>query len=683
MKALHSPITLLSLALIGFTSAGFAVSVVALPGCDGATESAGGASGGDGGSCGGIGGAGGVTFPVPRCFDPPARTSWSPVGCRSVPAEDAILPTRIAYRNFHSDEANTDEISVALAPVFVEGWTVEAETFNATGPVFDSDGNLYFSPGLPHETVALISLDPNDGERRFTIPNTTGAAAGASTPMVLRGSVNGGGGATREMIFLGLYDRAFAIDADGSVLWDVPTGLTSEDLHFVFGVNYAPRVDAIVGLTDDGFVYALDRLTGQPVLEEPFQLPGENSPAGDPRGSGSLPLEISLCLALELGEFANLTDFPISLLTSFLTGNDVKVANQFSIDANTSNLWVAATAPDVEDGTADGISEFGALYKLEFVSREDGYDLGEVCHASFEGGSSSTPALRKDGSRAYTTDNAGRLIAVETADCSRAWELDVGGVINGSIAVSSDNDELYAATREGIVQVIDQGDAGVVRWISQMDAFDLPPDMVAKDLTIAGIGANAVSMQIGAGFSSPTITTSVVEGVGQLDRQTGELRHFAVGGETTVAVMNTGPDGAVYMSNSPFRSAITNCMAEYDYIPFGGSPALGGITKFEPARLDLLVRDAVCAAADRASNAGANRDACPRSAAADVVQLGELIAQARWAAQQAIEDGDLSTQAWTPIDQELATAEGKLNPENLEDLIPSSQALVRACDMLD
>lgn len=608
-----------------------------------------------------------------------AQTRWAPDGCRTVPVDDDVLPSRVAYRNLHSDEANTDEISIAFAPVFREGWTMEPETFNASGPVFDSEGNLYLSPGLPHEPVALISLDPKGGERRFTIANTTGAASGASTPMVLSGPVTDGGGEPKEMIFLGLYDRAFAVDMDGAVVWDVSTGLTSEDLHFVFGVNYAPAVDAVVGLTDDGFIYALDRLTGQPVLEEPFQLPGENSPPGDPRGN-ELPLEVTVCTAIEMGKLANLSDFPISLLISFINGNDVKVANQFSIDANTSNLWIAATAPDAEDGEVDGVSEFGALYKLEFVSRGNGYELVEVCHASFEGGSSSTPALRKDGTRVYTSNNAGELIAFETADCTRAWKLDVGAVINGSIAVSSDNDELYAATRAGIFQVFDRGDVGVVGWMSQMDAFDLPPETVAMDVTVPGIGANAISMQFGAGFPPNDFVSA---GLAQLDRATGEVRHFAFGGETTTAVMNTGPDGSVYIGNSPFRRIITNCKAEYDLLPAGGAPVVGGITKFEPARLDLLVRDATCAAADRARNAGSNREVCPRSGSADIVQVKELVAQARWAAPQAIEDGDLGAQEWTSIEAELVTAGQLLSQDGLEGLVPASEALLRACNMLE
>jgi outer membrane protein assembly factor BamB len=594
-----------------------------------------------------------------------------------VPADDHVLPSRVAWRNLHSDEANTDEVSIALAPVFREGWTAEPETFNATGPVFDSKGNLYFSAALPHEDVVLVSLDPNDGSRRFAIPNTTGAVPGTGSPMILADPVGGEPEGSREMVFQALYDRAIALETDGSVIWDVPTGLISDGLHFVFGVNYAPAVDAVVGLTDDGFVYALDRLTGEPLLHEPFQLPGENSPPGAP---STLPPEVFICLALDLAEFVNLSEFPLSLVSALLLGNDVKVANFFSIDANTSSLWIAATASDEEDGVVDGVSKFGALYKLEFVASGDKHDIVEVCHASFEGGSASTPALRTDGTRGYVADNVGKLIAIDTADCSKVWEVDVGKQIRGSVGVSSDNNEIYAATRAGIFQVIDQGDAGVVNWMSDLDAFDLPPEMIPMNMTVVSVGANAVSFQIGAGFPPDRVVT---EGIAQLDRETGALRYVAVGGEASIGVMNTGPDGALYMGNSGFRSAITNCTAEAELLPVGGGPLVGGITKFVPERLDLLARDAICAAGDRAANAAANRDECPASAEADVVQIEELIAQARDAGSRAIQDGDLSPQDWVKIEEELTAAEEKLNPERLQDLTPAGQALQRACEMLN
>jgi hypothetical protein len=65
------------------------------------------------------------------------------------------------------------------------------------------------------------------------------------------------------------------------------------------------------------------------------------------------------------------------------------------------------------------------------------------------------------------------------------------------------------------------------------------------------------------------------------------------------------------------------------------------------------------------------------------VQVKELIAQARWAGLQAVDDGDLSTQDWTSIEAELATAEQELDQGGLEGLIPASETLGGGCGMLE
>lgn len=90
--------------------------------------------------------------------------------------------------------------------------------------------------------------------------------------------------------------------------------------------------------------------------------------------------------------------------------------------------------------------------------------------------------------------------------------------------------------------------------------------------------------------------------------------------------MSTGPDGAVYLGNSPLRRLFARCLS------LTTLPAVGGIRKFAPERLDLLLRDAACAASDRARNAIRHRRLCPDSVAADRVQLQELLAQSRAAA---------------------------------------------------
>ena len=207
----------------------------------------------------------------------PCPSEWAPSGCRVVGTEVPALPARSAWRLLHADVVNSDEVAVVVAPRFTEDWVAEETTFNVTGPVFDSAGHLYFAPLLPKEDVALISIDGQTGERRFAIPSN-GALGGGGTPLVLRDPAL----PERERVVLGLYDRVVALETDGTVIFDVPTGL-DPDLRSdfaVFGVSYLPQHDAIVGLTQDGHLYMVAREDGTLLLDPPFSLPGEISPAG-------------------------------------------------------------------------------------------------------------------------------------------------------------------------------------------------------------------------------------------------------------------------------------------------------------------------------------------------------------------------------------------------------------------
>jgi len=146
----------------------------------------------------------------------------------------------------------------------------------------------------------------------------------------------------------------------------------------------------------------------------------------------------------------------------------------------------------------------------------------EPCSRFFGGGSASTPSLRTDGTRLYVGDNFGKLIALN-ADCSDAWELDLGAKIFGSIAVSSDNDELYASSNQGVFKVIDEGDPGVLQWSAALDVFEIPPDpqfagFQNRNLNLVGLGANGLFVQAGAGGNAGP--TNV--GIAQLDRDAGD-----------------------------------------------------------------------------------------------------------------------------------------------------------------
>jgi hypothetical protein len=107
----------------------------------------------------------------------------------------------------HGDVSSTDEISRAIGPMMVRSWTTETDTYQTTGPVFDDAGNLYVSPLAPYENVVLMSLDPLDGSRRWSIAGTTGAPAGGAAPMVIEDPDDPGS----QLVYLVLYDRALAV----------------------------------------------------------------------------------------------------------------------------------------------------------------------------------------------------------------------------------------------------------------------------------------------------------------------------------------------------------------------------------------------------------------------------------------------------------------------------------------
>ncbi|MGB5812849.1 MAG: hypothetical protein WBG86_20120, partial [Polyangiales bacterium] len=234
-------------------------------------------------------------------FPTPLRTDWTPAGCRDVERRPRALSSQATWRNIHGGPRSSDEIQRAVAPLFETDWRTETATFNPTGPVFDSDGNVYFVPLLPYEPVVLISLDPSDGSRRWAIPATTEGLAGFSTPVVLRDPTND----DAEAIFVVLADRALAVRSDGSVIWDVPAGFPNVPQVGVFGVQYHRPTDSIVAASTDGFLVGLDRTTGAPTFG-PIELPGEASPVPE---AADVPPAVRLCIATKLFQLTNLAAF--------------------------------------------------------------------------------------------------------------------------------------------------------------------------------------------------------------------------------------------------------------------------------------------------------------------------------------------------------------------------------------
>ena len=197
--------------------------------------------------------------------------------CGGALSPSDVLGDRSSWRNTHAGPANTDEVEEVLPSALKRGWVAETDMLIISAVTFDGEGNLYFSPIRPREEVVLVSLEPEMGQRRWAIP---GIGYGAGSPMLLNDPDRPG----EQLVYLGLYDEAMAVETDGTVLWRVPTGLNApaeDPFALSFGLNYHPGADALVAITRDGFLYALDRRTGAPLLQTPFQLPGEKSATPD------------------------------------------------------------------------------------------------------------------------------------------------------------------------------------------------------------------------------------------------------------------------------------------------------------------------------------------------------------------------------------------------------------------
>jgi len=599
--------------------------------------------------------------PVPKKYEPPGKTSWAPVGARTVPSLNEKLGNPAGFwRTMHADTLNSDEVAIAVSPVYEAGWIAEPNMYIPEGPTFDKSGNLYFCPVFPEEDVFMVSLEPNTGTRRWSIP---GRSDGAGAPLVLDDPDNFG----EQIIYLGSYDRAIAVRPDKTLIWDKPTGIpdplpdsTPGDLH-VYGVNYDPTTDSIIGLSGGGHIYVLDRETGDQLLSEPFVLPGEKSPPEETVTIPDFLLErMDNAVAPLLGGATVEPGYSHSkMLFDICLGNELKVANYFSIDPHTGRLWVGATAPDAEDGEIDGISQLGALYCLKLVENQGDsyYTIEEQFHTAFAGGTATTPALSADGSRIYMGDNFGKLFAIDAADGDKLWEIDVDNQIFGSISVASDNNELYAVTTDAVIKVIDKGDYGEEIWRSELDMYSQKSGVTNQNLCLAAICANGISFQASGSVilgDLPQMPLSL--GVGLLDRETGKLRYFAEGREESISMTPVGPDGSVYIAHSPMRRILSVAM-------FGNlvPPLTGGIQKYAAKRLDLLIRDAIHAAADRAKNVSDHLGSLSESVKeVEIKHIGMLINQCRLVSTKAIENGDLSSQLWTQIDNYLSNAESAL-----------------------
>ena len=165
-------------------------------------------------------------------------------------------------------------------------------------------------------------------------------------------------------------------------------------------------------------------------------------------------------------------------------------------------------------------------------------------------------------------------------------------------------------------------------------------------------------------------------GMGLLDRQTGKLRYFAEGREDSLAMSVVAADGSIYVGHSPLRRAVGKA-----FYPDLTADVTGGVARFKPVRLDLLARDAICAAAARAANASTLDQTTEVAAVStDIRQIRFLMKQAENGIAQALSDGDMTPGDANSLEELLSQGLERLAAS---DLAGSAAALNSACEIFE
>jgi outer membrane protein assembly factor BamB len=614
---------------------------------------------------------------TPKLYAPPGRTAWKPEGVRRISRSDNINARQVTFgRLMHTDTHGSDEIATVFAPAIARDWTAESNFFVPEGPVFDTQGNIYFSPVFPPEDVIVVSIEPQAGKRRWVLE---GVSAGAGTPLILIDPDSG-----EDVVYVGSYDRAVAMTTSGTILWDVATGLPKlnpkrlKANQHSFGINYHIQSDSLIAAMGDGHIYILDRKTGSSLLKKPFMMPGAPTKVSNFSLPENIAAKANRDISHMVGDTGGSYD-PISTVLHATAGELQKNSNFFSIDSNSGRIWIAATLPDEADGKNDGWSDFAALYGLDLVCDEMPCHLDIKVVFKVPGGTASTPAISADGKRVYVADAFGLVYAVNADTGNIIWSIDVKSKVQGSLVVSADNGEIFANTKTEIKKVFDRGDHAELAWAAKMDMYE--PGRFQRNFKALGaeVGANGLAFTGAVGFVSGKQKFPLKLGAGLIDRKTGEVIFFADGAEDSVSSMVSGPDGGMYIGNSPLRRVLGRQILGESKSP---QPVTGGITKFKPIHQNLIIRDALWAAANRAGNAATIADTHRAEAEQDIYQIRQLLDQCVSVAPAAIKEGDIKPEQWEKIKHTIEQVELGLVPEK-KALLKMSEMLKHSADIAE
>jgi outer membrane protein assembly factor BamB len=307
----------------------------------------------------------------------------------------------------NSDTGSLDDPFTDLDPTF----HVQAGMLIGAVLTTDAEDQVFITTsGRAGTDCKVFAIDAVSGEERWCTGALEGRAVSSSVTVDLDGH-----------LYIADDHAMFSLTSGGEERWSTPidgnplSAQFTPDGHLVF-------------ISHIGHIYVLDRDTGAVVTEHDL-LPDETYDPTRSRG------------------FDCLTGGADSTCFS---------SNTLAVDQQSGRLYFTLAPP----GEAAA-----SLVAMDYVGGDEPALVEAWENRSLTGGSAASPALSLDGTRVYTNDKAGNLIAVDSGTGETAWAYPLGFSPSGSPSIT-DGGRIVPTAGGGawVVALTDAGDRAEVEW---------------------------------------------------------------------------------------------------------------------------------------------------------------------------------------------------------------------------
>jgi len=102
------------------------------------------------------------------------------------------------------------------------------------------------------------------------------------------------------------------------------------------------------------------------------------------------------------------------------------------------------------------------------------------------------------------------------------------------------------------------------------------------------ITPNGIVTFFGAGYKKNIVAIPLVLGVGLLDKKSGKIRYYSKAREESVGILSMGQKGALYVTHSPVRRAISRSLFSNLV-----DPLIGGVAKYSSRPSKVYLKEVI------------------------------------------------------------------------------------------